>query len=300
MAEIIVIGGIIINIEGYPSDRLIYGDFNSGSINMYYGGTGRNISENLGRMGVPVSFFSMVGDDFPGRAAARDLGSVGVDISGVKFMSKVNTAVSMSVLDPLDNLELALFNTDNMECVTTGFIEEVAKKVGAAKIIALDTDLLPDILAYAVKSFSGRPLFLDIVSASKAGRAKDIIGKIHTVRSDRPAAEILSGIKITDPAALNEAALWFTEQGVSRIFITLSDGGVYYRDNNIASGVIRPAAGPCPLSVAGAEDAFSAAVLYCFSGACDIRRMAAAAIAMESRLAVNPLMSVDEIEGRVR
>jgi pseudouridine kinase len=304
VAEIIVIGGVMINIEGYPFDRLIYGDINSGKINIHYGGTGRNIAGNLGRMGASVSFCSAVGDDFIGKAAAGDLSSTGVDISGIKFMPEENTAAVISILDPLDNLELALCGEDNMERVNADFIAEAAKKADNAEIIALDTDLLPDILGYAVKAFSGKPLFLDVVSAIKAERAKNVIEKIHTIRSSRRGAEVLSGIKITDPAALDEAALRFVKQGVRQVFVTLSDGGVYYRNNKAESGTVRPDA-PCASQAKGAEHAFSAAILYCFCRGYDIHKtaaygMAAASIAMESRLAVNPLMSVAEIEGRIR
>ena len=67
MSEVSIIGGITADIEGLPYDRLIQGDSNPGKITMSYGGVGRNIVENLARLGTSVSFISVAGDDFPGR-----------------------------------------------------------------------------------------------------------------------------------------------------------------------------------------------------------------------------------------
>jgi pseudouridine kinase len=66
MSEISIIGGITADIEGHPYKQLIQGDSNPGRITMSYGGVGRNITENLARMGASVSFISVAGADFAG------------------------------------------------------------------------------------------------------------------------------------------------------------------------------------------------------------------------------------------
>ena len=44
MADITVIGGINIDIEGAPFEKLVYGDSNPGRVSMAFGGVGRNIT----------------------------------------------------------------------------------------------------------------------------------------------------------------------------------------------------------------------------------------------------------------
>ena len=66
MAEITVIGGINIDIEGMPYEELIYKDSNPGRIRMSYGGVGRNITENIARLGGDVAMVSVAGDDYMG------------------------------------------------------------------------------------------------------------------------------------------------------------------------------------------------------------------------------------------
>ena len=55
MADITVIGGINIDIEGSPFNKLRREDSNPGRISLSYGGVGRNITENIARIGGDVA-----------------------------------------------------------------------------------------------------------------------------------------------------------------------------------------------------------------------------------------------------
>jgi pseudouridine kinase len=91
MSDVSIIGGITADIEGTPYHQLIQGDSNPGKISMSYGGVGRNITENLARMGVGVSFISVAGDDLAGRGAVRELEEIGVDTENVRLLKEENT-----------------------------------------------------------------------------------------------------------------------------------------------------------------------------------------------------------------
>ena len=79
MAEITIVGGINIDIEGSPFEKLKYQDSNPGRINLAFGGVGRNITENVARLGGDVAMVSVIGDDQMGQAAKAGLTSLGVD-----------------------------------------------------------------------------------------------------------------------------------------------------------------------------------------------------------------------------
>lgn len=294
MNEVGIIGGITADIEGHPYKQLIQGDSNPGKISMSYGGVGRNITENLARMGASVSFVSVAGDDFAGRGAVRELSDLGVDVENVRLLPEENTAVYLSILNIVGDMELGLCNMDVLERVSTGVIDETYESLKNCKIIGLDTNLTEETLDYATRKFKDIPLFLDPVSVTKAERAKKIIGRFHTVKPNRMEAEVISGMSILNAGELEKAAAWFVGQGVRRVFITLGPGGVYYSDGR-ESGLIRP--NPSEIvSATGAGDAFSAAVIYSHLKGLDIRKtaetgMAAAAVAMRSKTAVNREMS---------
>lgn len=294
MSDISIIGGITADIEGNPYSQLIQGDSNPGKITMSYGGVGRNITENLARMGVPVKFISVAGDDFAGRGAVRELEDIGVDVDNVKLLPEENTAVYMSILNIVGDMELALCNMDILERISADFIDSAYESIRHSKIIGIDTNLTEDVLGYATEKLKDVPIFLDPVSVTKAERAKKFIGRFHTIKPNRMEAEILSGMSIMSGEELEEAGQWFIDQGVKRVFITLGPGGVYYRDEK-EGGTIRPGVAEI-VSATGAGDAFSAAIIYSYLKGFEMKKtaeagMAAAAVSMLSKSAVNSRMS---------
>jgi pseudouridine kinase len=295
MSEISIVGGITADIEGNLYNQLIKGDSNPGKISMSYGGVGRNITENLGNS---VNFVSVAGDDFTGRGAVRELQDLNVDVDHVKLLSDENTAVSMSILNIVGDMELALYNMDVMERISIAFIDEASESMKQSRIVGVDANLPEDVMEYTTGILKDVPLFLDPVSVAKAARAKNVIGRFHTVKPNRMEAEILSGMSIMSEDELKRAGSWFIEQGVKRVFITLGYGGVYYQDET-GSGTIRPQDSQI-VSAAGAGDAFSAAILHSYLKGWDVRKtadagMAAASLAMGSKFAVNPAMSEEVI-----
>ena len=298
MSDVSIIGGITADVEGNPYNQLIQGDSNPGKISMSYGGVGRNITENLARLGTSVNFISVAGDDFPGRGAARELQELGVEVEHIKLLPEENTAMYMSILNIVGDMELALCNMDVLERISINFIEEALESIKKSKIVGIDTNLSGETLEYTTGILKDIPLFLDPVSVTKAERAKNVIGRFHTIKPNRMEAEILSGLQIMSGEELEEAGQWFLEQGVKRVFITLGGGGVYYQDEK-ESGVMRPKTVEI-VSATGAGDAFSAALIYSHLKGYDIKKaaevgMAAAEMAMQSKSAVNCSMSADRL-----
>ncbi|GAB1475641.1 PfkB family carbohydrate kinase [Bacillota bacterium] len=305
MSKVTIIGGITADIEGHPYERLVYADSNPGTISVTYGGVGRNIAENLSRLGVGVQFYAVVGDDLTGRAAVRELADLGVDVSGIRILPGENTATYMSILNMVGDMELALCNMDALEKISPELIDEAASCAADSKMVVLDTNLTEDTLSYAIERFDGIPLFLDPVSTAKAVRAKDIIGKFHTIKPNRAEAETLLDMEIVDLKSLEEAGRAFIEKGVKRVFISLSAGGVFYTDGKKAELQKTTARLSGTGSATGAGDAFSASAIYSFISGYDLEKtvafsLAGSALAMESKSAVNPRFSIVEIERRIK
>ena len=303
MKEITIIGGITADIEGTPYGQLIMGDSNPGKISISYGGVGRNITENLARLGASVGFVSVAGEDFTGKSAVAQLRELGVDVDNIQLLKDESTAMYLSILNIFGEMELALCNMDVLERVSLDLIEEAMPKLKASRIVGLDANLKEETLEYLVEALAGTPLFLDPVSVTKAERAKKVIGKFHTIKPNRIEAEILTGRSILNEEELAEAGKWFEEKGVVRTFITLSGGGVYYKEGN-SEGIIRPVQGSL-VSATGAGDAFSAAVMDGFVKGMDVEEVAryglsVSSIAMEAKTAVNPKMNLEEAVRRMK
>lgn len=302
LTDITVIGGINIDIEGSPFAELRREDSNPGTVTMAFGGVGRNITENLARMGGKVAMISVIGDDHMGIGAREHLRSLGVDVSLIQSVKGRNSAMYLSILNHDNDMELAICDMDIISHITPDLIEKNRNVLEKSKVIALDGNLEEETIRYVTDRFFSVPLFLDPVSAAKAVKAKDVIGKFACIKPNVMEAEILSGMEIRSENDLKRAGQWFIDQGVGRLFVTLNKDGVYYKDRH-CEGFIRP--GHVKISSAtGAGDSFSAAILLGLEEDMDTRDiarygMAASAIAMESSSAVNQNISKDEIERRL-
>ena len=77
--RIAVVGGANMDIGGFPSARLVMGDSNPGKVRMTLGGVGRNIAENLSRLGLEVHLITALGNDTNGHAIINDCREKGTE-----------------------------------------------------------------------------------------------------------------------------------------------------------------------------------------------------------------------------
>lgn len=302
MTDIILVGGINIDIEGSPYAALRPADSNPGKVEISYGGVGRNIVENIARLGGNVGMVSLTGEDAMGIDAKHHLESLGVDTRYIEQVPGENTGMYLSILNDLNDMELAICNMDIFKRITPAFLEERLPYLSQAKIVGLDCNLEPEALDYITKALDV-PLFLEPVSASKAERVKSIIGRFHTIKPNRIEAEMLSGMEIRNDEDLRKVGEWFCQQGVKRVFISLSERGAYYKDEH-GEGIVPPNLVKL-VSATGAGDAFSSAILYGYVNGLSAKEitemgMACSSIAVETKTAVNPAMSIDEVRRRMR
>ena len=302
MAEIIVVGGINIDIEGSPYGVLRPADSNPGKVGISYGGVGRNIVENIARLGGDVGMVSLTGEDAMGVDARKHLAALGVDVQYIEQLPGESTGMYLSILNDKNDMELAICNMDIFKRMTPEFLEERLPYLSQAQIVGVDCNLEVEALDYITRTLEV-PLFLEPVSASKAERVKDMIGRFHTIKPNLIEAEMLSGIKIDSDEALHRAGQWFFDQGVKRIFISLSERGAYYNDA-FGEGIVAPNVKEL-VSATGAGDAFSAAILYGHVKGMSAREitqmgMICSSIAVQTKTAVNAKMSMDCVKERMK
>mgnify|MGYP004565704391 FL=1 len=172
MAEITIIGGINIDIEGCPFGSLKAEDSNPVKISLAYGGVGRNIAENAARLGGDTAMVSVIGDDQMGRGAKAQLAELGVDVSCVTELQGRSSSMYLSILDEKHDMAMAISDMSIMDELTPAKLADCAPFLRSSGIVALDANLDEDFLTYACDLLDGVPLFFDPVSASKAARAK--------------------------------------------------------------------------------------------------------------------------------
>ncbi|MBR4020934.1 MAG: bifunctional hydroxymethylpyrimidine kinase/phosphomethylpyrimidine kinase, partial [Firmicutes bacterium] len=245
---------------------------------------------------------SLTGEDAMGLDAKKHLEGLGVDVQYIEQVPGESTGMYLSILNDKNDMELAICNMDIFKKITPAFLEERLPYLEQAEIVGVDCNLDFEALGYITKTLK-TPLFLEPVSASKAERVKDIIGRFHTIKPNKIEAEMLSGMSIDSDEDLRKAARWFFDQGVKRVFISLSERGAYYKDEH-GEGIVPPNLVEL-VSATGAGDAFSAAILYGHINGMSAREitemgMACSSIAVETKTAVNPEMSMEKVRERMK
>ncbi len=295
-----VIGGSNIDIEGYPHQNLLLGDSNPGVVKTSLGGVGRNIAENLARLGIQTKFLSVVGDDAHGKRVLDHAKAIGLDMDNALIVDEP-TSTYLCVLDEHREMHVGIACMDILQRLDIAYIEKHEEIIQNAAFCVVDTNL-PEILTYIVTHFDV-PFILDTVSAAKADRAKDLLKYFHTIKPNKIEAEVLSGISIQSERDLQKVGRYFIDQGVQNCFITMGAEGVYYKTKHSEGIITAPKMDM--VSATGAGDAFVAGLVYGIYQEKEVEdevkfAIGASRMAICSTDTINPDISSDSIEMMIK
>lgn len=296
---ITVIGGSNIDIQGVPNKKLVMHDSNPGKVDISLGGVGRNIADNICRLGVSTKLISAVGNDLYGNQILSECKSYGIDVEDFYISNEHSTSIYVSVLNDANDMQIAISHMDILDKLDLSYISSKHQQINDSLAIVLDTNLSHEVIYYITSAYSHIPIFVDTVSTSKCMKIKDIVGRFNTIKLNKYEAEALSGIQINNIDDIKSCSKYFLNEGVENVFITLGKDGVYCEDNShsiYVDGVKTEI-----ISATGAGDAFIAGLVYSHLNNFDIEysakfSMAASIIALSHENTINPNMSVDNVE----
>ena len=299
----VVVGGANMDIHGIPFGELIPRDSNIGKVKLSLGGVGRNIAENLVKLGIDTKLVSVIGDDLYGAKITEEAKLTGLDMQDTLVLKGENTSTYLAILDESRDMSVGISSMQIYDRMTVDFIKQKKHVIENSKICILDTNIPAEVIEYMVTTFRDTVFFLDTVSTAKSRKVKDIIGCFHTIKPNRLEAEILTGIPVKTEDDLDKAAEVFLEKGVKRVFISLGEDGVFYSDGSVKRHI--KAQKVKAVNATGAGDAFMAALAYCYCNDIDIdksAKMATAAsiIAISHENTINPNMSVENINMKMK
>ncbi len=300
---VIVVGGVNMDIHGFPKEKLIPGDSNIGSVKMSLGGVGRNIGENLVRLGIETKLISVLGNDIYGSKILEESSLIGLDMRDCLILNSESTSTYLSVLDETHDMSVAISSMDIYERMTVDFIKEKKYVIDNSKLCILDTNIPENVIEYMLNNHRSTDFFLDTVSTAKAKRVRNMIGNIHTLKSNKIEIEAMTDIEIKNEEDLKRNCEYLMNKGVKKIFITLGKDGVFYCDDSVMKNI--KANNVTPVNTTGAGDAFMAALVYCYLNNIDINESAkiataASVVAMSHENTINPNMSIENINLKIK
>ena len=298
---VVVIGGAGIDISGFPYTKLIQKTSNIGCIKLSLGGVGRNIAENIARLGISVKLLSAVGNDMYGSKILNETQIEKLDLTRVVTSTAHASSIYLAIQDEQGDMACAISQMDAIEEVSIQYIQSHSKLLQHARMIVLDTNLNQEVIEYIAETYKEQTLYLDTVSVAKTVKAKKCIGSFSAIKPNRIELEVLTGIKADTRDGLLKNYHFLMDKGVGTIFVSLGDQGVFYGN---AEGYAFAAA-PKDIDVInanGAGDSFMAGLIYGHFTGMSIENtvqfaIAASVAALTSYETINPDMSETFVNG---
>lgn len=230
-SKITVIGASNIDLIGFSEEELIYKDSNIGTLETSLGGVGRNIAENLSRLGFLVEFISVLADDEFSKTIIDSCKSLNISTAHCSIIKGSKTSVFMAIMNHKNDLALGLSAMKIYDNIPDAFILNSLNTIRQNNYCVLETNMPQDILKLVTQKLPEIRFALDAVSGDKALRAKPVLSKLHILKCNLLEAELLSNIKVNTKEDYKNLVSYFINLGVKKVFITLGEDGVVYGDS---------------------------------------------------------------------
>lgn len=220
-----VIGGANRDIVGQPENLLLEKDSNPGKIFVTTGGVGRNICENLTRLGQKTIFFTALGKDEAGEMIEKELSELGTDTSKILW-TEGRTPQYLAIMDEERDLSVAISDMELLEKVNRNYLEKYRDLIEKSKYTVLDTNLSKEALDYLLEEVDST-FVVDSVSTVKALKLKEHLDEIHFLKANIYEAKALSNNKSKNYLEIAEDLI---NQGLHSLVITMGSQGSFYKD----------------------------------------------------------------------
>lgn len=259
--HVVVIGGANIDIVArYQSLQKSFADSHQGSIETFAGGVGRNIAENLVRLGHAVTFISALGDDNFAQSILSSLDLPGLDTKPSQVLPGSRSDTYLSLIDHEGELMHALNQMSLVDHLTPDYLSQYEQLISAADLIIADCNMPVAGLEWLAGLDTRPGLFIDGVSSEKITRLQTCLGRIDGLKCNQQEAATLTGLAETaDPEDMMERLLGY---GIDTILLSRGQKGVLFHCSGEQGQTPRAEPDGEIISVSGAGDALFAGYIH--------------------------------------
>lgn len=136
-----VVGGVNMDIGGWPGEVPVMQDSNPGVVRMSLGGVGRNIAHNMALLGMDVRLLTVFGDDINAQKIAASCGELGIDISQSPIIPEGRTSTYLFITDEKGDMALAVSDMEIYKHLTPQLLAQRQTLLNASQAVVLDTNI---------------------------------------------------------------------------------------------------------------------------------------------------------------
>ncbi len=298
---ITVIGAVNVDISGQPERPLLGRDSNPGKIGISFGGVGRNVAENICRMGGSVEMITVLGDDFYAAEIEKECRNLGIGLGYTLRAQGENTSTYLCINHADGDMALAVSDMDIYKRLTPEYLEGLLPIINKSSLVVVDGNIPRESIEYLAEMCTV-PILAEPVSVKKAERFRKVLDKLYLIKPNSLELEVLSGVKVIDEETMKEAMDILLQQGVQNLVVSRGSKGVFFGN---AEGKKRYSGYPCRVvNTTGCGDALMAGIAFGLWQEATIEEavsygLAAASISIESTGAVSREITMEHIQKRM-
>lgn len=285
--HVVIVGGANTDVLGVPDAQLVAHDSNPGTVTVTPGGVGRNVAENLARLGVATHLITAFGSDDTARWLMAACIDAGIRTDASIAVDDVPGARYLAIFDGTRDMEVAVNDMRALERITPPALTESARfrLLFGADLVIVDTNLPEPTLRWIAENVHA-PVVLETVSVAKAPRALPVLGRLAAITPNALEAGELLGRTVETLEQGRAAAAELVSRGVSRAYVTCGVRGVAWADAEDSGTLEAPAVEVA--NVTGAGDAFCAGVALGMLAHADARQCARVGTAIAAVALTDP------------
>ncbi|MFK7919474.1 MAG: PfkB family carbohydrate kinase [Ilumatobacter sp.] len=221
----VVVGGSNVDVKARSVERATPQTSNPGHGSTAPGGVGRNIAENIARLGERVHLVSVIGRDQMGDNLLEHTAAAGVRVEHVARTERP-TGTYTAVLDVDGELIIAIADmaaTDELDAEQLNNARDVIANAG---VLVIDGNLSLDALNHALDLSAGVRTIFEPVSVPKVTDLRDAIDdRVYAVTPNRSELAALTNLPTRTDRQVRTAALALHRRGVELVWIRLGERG---------------------------------------------------------------------------
>ncbi|WP_109510401.1 carbohydrate kinase [Nocardioides speluncae] len=226
---VVVVGGTNVDVKARSAAPATPGTSNPGSASMRPGGVGRNIAENLARLGTRTHLVSVVGRDPLGETVMSQTAAAGVRLEHV-LRTDEPTGTYTAVLDSDGELVVAVSAMTATERLGPEHVSEARDLIAASGMVIADGNLRLDTLQHTLNlaAAAGARAVLEPVSVPKARALAPALAAdrpLYAVTPNRAELGALTGLPTDTDSEVLQAAASLHDRGVELVWVRLGDRG---------------------------------------------------------------------------
>ena len=306
-APALVIGSSSIDMIARVEKKPKKGTSTPSEIQTTFGGTARNVAENLALLGQPVNLLSVVGGDPIGKEIINHTSEAGVNMDYVLCSDELPSGSYMAVVNQKGKLLYAQDDMRLIESLDKEVILDNEQLFWEASVVFLDANLPKKTLKriFQICKTNDLKVCADPTSLTYAHKFEKYLEKIFMLTPNFAETELLCG-ELSGSSEREKAmygAKCLVSKGVELAIVTIAEFGVCYATSE-TSGYI-PAIRTEIVDPTGGGDAMAAAVIFALINNVELDEaiqlgVAAASITLGSRGAVNSKLSLESLYDHIR